>query len=120
MSAFLPVFPFAVRFEDETARGNMRALKRCDMLRLLNAMQAASDSHASEPASAAQSLELVELGASLLPEYISDFSGITIGGNPAQLEDILEQHHFSALLDALLCALIRGRSPEEEPLDEKK
>ncbi len=118
MNEFLPQFEFSIPFGEQTVTGRMRALKRKDMLRLLpylHPTNASSSSNAWE-----QSLRLQEVGAQMLPDYVTAFAGLCIQGSPAALEDILEHQYFSSLVDTLLAILIRGRPSEEEEPDEKK
>ncbi len=103
MSAFTPDFEFRIEFDGDVVTGRMKRLTRADQIKLAPSMGLVRE----EGQSVYQVfLDSVQGVAAILPDYVTEFHGLTIGGREATLDQMLTHSYFNNLVDKMGALLI--------------
>lgn len=106
MSQFTPEFEFEIAFDGDTVRGKMRRMKRRHMLTIAAAIAAPAGSDGEETADTVAQMQRMEAGIPVLQECVTEFSGLSIGGEPAALEAVIDEAYFTPLVMEMLTRLL--------------
>ncbi len=100
MSQFTPLVSFETEFEGDRITMKLRRLQRKDMQKLTPFMHAEDGE---TKVSFTSQMEFSGMAMDLLPEYVSEFKGLTDSeGNTMTIEAILEEVYFTSLLQELV------------------
>lgn len=114
MSHFVPAAPFECEFDGDTVRCTLKPLKRKHMSVLAPLLSKVNEGKAEGETvtlDVSDGMRLAAAGGKILPQCVEKLEGLSIGGEPADLKDILEEQYFSGLIIQLVTELIVRSNP---------
>ena len=112
MSKFVKSKYFETEFEGDTVSMRIKPLKRKHMMELAPFMPEDNDA---DNMGTLDSMNMLDLGAKMLPGYLEDFKGLKDDeGNALAVEDIVEEMYFLNLVSEIMTEVfqISGMSPK--------
>ena len=100
MSNFIPSVRYTTQFEKDEVFMQLSSMKTKDMAKLAPFMKEDGN------VSTVESMEIMRVGAEILPGYVDNFGGLTdANGSNVSFETVLEQVYFIELVSDIMAKL---------------